>query len=207
MSTSLLVLRVVALLVPVAAGLLLRLAAWRWRAAPDQFTAPPTSGQERLGSTLPRATFFAGGLAFCLALCLPLLAPGLGTVDLGLPAELGLAVPGLLLVALGTTVAVWARWELGASWATAPRANAARDLTTSGPYAWVRHPVYLGVFLGLVGDAVAFANWAALLTCLLWVLPSLLWRARVEERLLADVHGEQHRRYRQGTRLLLPGLW
>jgi protein-S-isoprenylcysteine O-methyltransferase Ste14 len=100
-----------------------------------------------------------------------------------------LAAAALLLVALGTAVAVWARAILGACWSTAPRANAARALATAGPYARVRHPVYLGVLVALVGDALAFANWAALLLCVAWVLPALLWRARVEERLLADVYG------------------
>jgi protein-S-isoprenylcysteine O-methyltransferase Ste14 len=165
------------------------------------------SRQERRGSTAPRAAFFAGGLAFCLALCLPLLAPGLGTVNLEMPILLGLAVAGLLLVALGTAIAGWARAALGASWSTAPKVNAAREPTTSGPYAWVRHPVYLGLLLALVGDALAFANWAALLIGLLWVLPALLWRAQVEERLLADVYGEQYQRYQQRTKRLLPGLW
>jgi len=156
---------------------------------------------------VPRATFFAGGLAFCLALCLPLLTPELGTLNLELPVLLVLAVAGLQLVALGTALAWWARTALGASWSTAPKANATRELTTSGPYAWVRHPVYLGMFLAVVGDALAFANWAALLICLAWVLPGLLWRARVEERLLADVYGEPYQRYRERTKLLLPGLW
>jgi protein-S-isoprenylcysteine O-methyltransferase Ste14 len=156
---------------------------------------------------VPRAAFFAGGLVFCLALCLPLLAPRLGTLDLAMPVLLLLAAAGLLLVAQGTAVAFWARAVLGACWSTAPKANAARELATSGPYAWVRHPVYLGVLVALVGDALAFANWAALLVGLVWVLPALLWRAQVEERLLADVYGEPYQRYRQRTSLLLPGLW
>ena len=123
------------------------------------------------------------------------------------PVLLLLAVAGLLLVALGTTIASWARAALGASWSTAPKADATREPTTVGPFAWVRHPVYLGLFLALFGDALAFANWTALLIGLLWVLPALLWRAHVEERLLADVYGEQYQRYQQRTKRLLPGLW
>jgi protein-S-isoprenylcysteine O-methyltransferase Ste14 len=146
-------------------------------------------------------------LVFCLALCLPLLAPGLGTLGLARPVLLLLAAAGLMLVALGTVVTFWARAVLGACWSTAPKADAARELATSGPYAWVRHPVYLGVLVALVGDALAFANWAALLVGVAWVLPALLWRAQVEERLLAEVYGEPYRRYRQRTNLLLPGLW
>jgi protein-S-isoprenylcysteine O-methyltransferase Ste14 len=205
METALIVLRVAALFGPSLAGLGLRF--WQWRRATALSPEPTALTQERRGSSVPRAVFFAGGLAFCLALCLPLLAPGLGTLDLALPVLLLFAALGLLLVALGTAVAVWARAVLGACWSTAPKANAARELATSGPYGWVRHPVYLGVLVALVGDALAFVNWVSLLVGLAWVLPALLWRAQVEERLLADVYGETYQRYRQRTSLLLPRLW
>jgi protein-S-isoprenylcysteine O-methyltransferase Ste14 len=116
-------------------------------------------------------------------------------------------VVGLLPVALGSGVGDWARYTLGVSWSTAPRANAERQLTTSGPYVWVRHPIYLGMLVAAVGTALAFANWAALLVCLVWLLPVLLWRASVEERLLAEVYGDPYHRYRQRTKLIVPGLW
>ena len=205
MDTALIVLRVTALFGPWLGGLVLRF--WQWRSGAAPPPEPTALTQERRGSTVPRAAFFAGGLGFCLALCLPLLTPGLGTLDLATPVLLLLAAAGLLLVALGTAVTLWARAALRACWSTAPRASATRELVTSGPYAWVRHPVYLGVVVALVGDGLAFANWAALLVCLAWVLPALLWRAQVEERLLAEVYGEPYQGYRQRTNLLLPGLW
>src|SRR5216683_1888811 len=99
MDTTLVVLRVAALFGPSLAALALRLSG-RGRAALPP--GPAAAQQERRGSTVPRAAFFAGGLAFCLALCLPLLAPGLGTVSLELPVLLVLAMAGLVLVALGT---------------------------------------------------------------------------------------------------------
>src|SRR4051812_703154 len=83
MNTALIALRVAALLGPWLVALVLRLSPWRRRVAPTPSPPPTAPEQERWGSTVPRATFFAGGLAFCLALGLPLLAPGLGTVNLG----------------------------------------------------------------------------------------------------------------------------
>jgi protein-S-isoprenylcysteine O-methyltransferase Ste14 len=206
MDTPLIVLRVIALFLPWLVGLLLRLSEQR-RNEPIPSPAPTAPTTERRGSTVPRAVFFAGTLAFLLALCLPLLASGLGTVELDLPILLLLAGAGLGLVAVGTAIACWARAALGASWSTAPKADTTGKPITAGPYAWVRHPVYLGVFVALLGDAVAFANWVALLIGLVWVLPSLLWRARVEEQLLVEVFGEAYERYRQRTKRLLPGLW
>jgi hypothetical protein len=113
MNVALIVLRVLALVGPPLAGLALRLSALGRGLASMPSSAPTATGQERRGSTLPRAAFFAGGLAFCLALCLPLLAPGLGTADLEQPVLLVLALAGLVLVALGTAVAGWARLVLG----------------------------------------------------------------------------------------------
>jgi protein-S-isoprenylcysteine O-methyltransferase Ste14 len=151
--------------------------------------------------------FAAGLLAFCLALCLPLVAPGLATLNQEEPVQLSLAAAGLLLAVIGLAIATWARITLGASWTTAPKADATRELATSGPFARVRHPVYLGMFLALAGDAMVFANWVAFLIGLVWALPAMLWRARVEEHLLVDVYGEQYLRYRQGTKRFLPWLW
>ena len=53
---------------------------------------------------------------------------------------------------------------------------------------------------------MAFANWAAVLAFVLVVLPSLVWRAREEERVLTTVFGDEYRLYRQRTRMLIPYL-
>src|SRR5207302_1001209 len=63
------------------------------------------------------------------------------------------------------------------------------------PYGRVRHPVYSGFIVGLVGMAVAFANWAALVIILVATLPLLIWRAREEEHLLTRVVGDKYRLY------------
>jgi protein-S-isoprenylcysteine O-methyltransferase Ste14 len=61
--------------------------------------------------------------------------------------------------------------------------------------------------MALAGLALAFANWGALLVCLLLVVPALLWRAKVEEQLLGGVFGDQYQLYRQRTKILMPHLW
>jgi protein-S-isoprenylcysteine O-methyltransferase Ste14 len=103
-------------------------------------------------------------------------------------------------------VILGARAALGASWSFAPKASEATGLATSGPYAWVRHPIYLGMILMFFGTAVAFANWLAVLLVLLLILPTLVWRARVEERLLAQVFGDQYAAYRLRTKMIVPYL-
>jgi protein-S-isoprenylcysteine O-methyltransferase Ste14 len=154
------------------------------------------------GSRAPLiATFLAIGL-MCSFIGGPFTVPGLN--DTGF---LLCALAGVVLMVLGTFIACRARAALGASWSLAPRASPVTGLVTSGPYARVRHPVYLGFGLGLLAIPVAFANWAALLVGLLVILPCLLWRAREEERLLTEVFGNEYRLYRQRTRMLIPFLF
>ena len=158
--------------------------------------APPTKG-----SRLPLiATFFAFSL-MCASLGGPFTVPGL--VDTGF-LLCGLA--GVALMVGGTLLAYRARAALGASWSLAPRASPAAGLVTSGPYARIRHPLYLGLGMCTLAIAVAFANWAAVLVFVLVIVPCLLWRAREEERLLTAVFGDEYRLYRQRTRMLIPYL-
>ncbi len=78
-------------------------------------------------------------------------------------------------------------------------------MVTSGPYRWIRHPMYMSVFLGAaaLGCSVAsFMGWATWL-----VLGVVLWtKARIEERLMLEQH-ENYANYRQHTQRFVPWLW
>jgi protein-S-isoprenylcysteine O-methyltransferase Ste14 len=173
---------------------------YRVPAAPRPEVSGPAAPPGK-GSRVPLiATFLAIGL-MCSFLGGPFTVPGLGDSGFLLCGLVGVA-----LMVLGTLIACRARAALGASWSLAPRASPATGLVTSGPYARVRHPVYLGFGMGILAIAVAFANWAAVLVFVLVVVPCLIWRAREEERLLTAVFGDEYRLYRRRTRLLIPYL-
>jgi len=121
-------------------------------------------------------------------------------------ASLVLAIAGSALAVVGAVVVRRARDHLGAAWSFAPRADADVGVVTTGLYRRVRHPVYLGLGLLTVGEAVAFRNGAALLVVGAVVLPTLLWRAAIEERLLIRVFGERYAAYRAHTKMLIPYL-
>ncbi|MFN2451595.1 MAG: isoprenylcysteine carboxylmethyltransferase family protein [Candidatus Dormibacteria bacterium] len=113
------------------------------------------------------------------------------SVAVGLPLELaafGLAVYGLLYLRRNLSLI-----------------PEARGLVTGGPYALVRHPLYVAEIAAAVGRTL---DEAAVLTIgILVVFIGLqLLRARYEERLLASVFPE-YRAYAAGTARLLPGLW
>jgi protein-S-isoprenylcysteine O-methyltransferase Ste14 len=73
---------------------------------------------------------------------------------------------------------------------------------TAGPYARVRHPLYGGLLLAMLGSALAQS--------LLWLLPLIVYgplfflSARREERLLLEQFSERYSAYRSRTKMLLP---
>ena len=117
-----------------------------------------------------------------------------------------LALSGSLLALAGAALVVRSRAQLGAACSFAPKADQSTGLVTTGPYRLVRHPIYLGLALLAVGQALAFGSWPALLIALLGVVPTLAWRARTEEKLLSRTFGESYEVYRQRTRMIVPYL-
>lgn len=107
------------------------------------------------------------------------------------------------MVALGLAVTVWARVHLGTNWS----ANIARKhdqaLVRTGPYAWVRHPIYSGLLLAVLGVPVGRGDVGALLGCaLMWY--GFLRKLHIEERWLQQTFGDAYSRYRDEVPGLLP---
>ena len=119
-------------------------------------------------------------------------------------ARVALLVVGLFIGVIGLAFALWAARFLGAAFTPFPRPVPA-GLVTSGPFAVVRHPVYLGL-LGLFGGISLVAGPPALL---LTLLLGILWagKARLEERLLAEAYPEYPAYCRAVTKRLLPYLY
>lgn len=154
---------------------------------------------ERRGSRLPVLANFSGFALFFVFLAV---APG-GTEG---PGALLLALAGALVALIGSALVLRSRAELGDAWSLVPIASEHTGIVTSGPYRLVRHPIYLGLSLLALGEAIAFASWPAVLAVLAVVVPSFLWRARVEEKVLLEVFGERYRLYRHRTKIMIPYL-
>jgi protein-S-isoprenylcysteine O-methyltransferase Ste14 len=123
-------------------------------------------------------------------------------------ADASMALPmaalGCLLALAGASLVFSSRIRLGPAWSFAPKVDQGTGLVTTGPYRFVRHPIYLGLALLAVGEAVAFGSWPALLIVLCGIVPTFAWRARAEEKLLGRTFGERYEAYRQRTRLIIP---
>lgn len=113
---------------------------------------------------------------------------------------LGALGAALLLAGLG--LAVWARIYLGRNWGMPMTQRAEPELVTSGPYAHVRHPIYSGILLAMIGTALA--------TNLFWLVGVVvlgayfIYSATVEERNLTSTFPTTYPGYRKRTHMLVP---
>ncbi|HUN99376.1 MAG TPA: isoprenylcysteine carboxylmethyltransferase family protein [Bradyrhizobium sp.] len=113
-----------------------------------------------------------------------------------------LYLASLLLVIAGTGFAIYAVLVLGRSLSILPEA---RRLVTRGPYAFVRHPLYLGEMVALAGVALQYLSASALLLLgLVWVFQ--LQRMKYEERVLFQIFPE-YGDYMARTARLVPGVY
>jgi protein-S-isoprenylcysteine O-methyltransferase Ste14 len=120
------------------------------------------------------------------------------------PAALGLALCGCVLAGAGAALVIRSRAELGAAWSFVPMADQGTSLVTTGPYRLIRHPIYLGLSLLALGEALAFSSWPTVAIVFSVIVPTLVWRACAEERLLTDTFGERYVQYRKQTKMMLP---
>jgi protein-S-isoprenylcysteine O-methyltransferase Ste14 len=108
----------------------------------------------------------------------------------------------LLSIIGGTGLAIYAVFVLGRSISILPEA---RRLVTWGPYAVVRHPLYLGEIIAIAGVALQYlAAWALLLFALVCALQ--LQRMKYEERVLFQVF-PKYGDYMARTARLIPGVY
>jgi protein-S-isoprenylcysteine O-methyltransferase Ste14 len=115
---------------------------------------------------------------------------------------------GSLLYFPGMGFALWARLALGKNYFVSTGLGAqlfaGHQLIISGPYAFVRHPMYVGLVSAAFGSLLIYATWTTLLFACF--APLLIIRARREEAVLAAEFGEQWQEYCQCVPAFLPRI-
>ena len=110
---------------------------------------------------------------------------------------------GAPLVAAGLAMTVWGVRSLGRSLTPGTEPLAGAPLITSGAYAHSRHPIYLGVVLGLTGYALAWSNWTLALVLGFVALKFFERKAKTEEGWLRRRHPLYEAYMRQVPRRVL----
>jgi protein-S-isoprenylcysteine O-methyltransferase Ste14 len=119
------------------------------------------------------------------------------------PASDAVGWIGVLLTAAGVSIAFWARWHLGTNWSGVVTLKEGHELIRTGPYRTIRHPIYTGILLAMLGSAIALGEVRGLLAvAMAWL--SFYTKARREESLLTQEFGERFAEHLRHTGMFLP---
>jgi protein-S-isoprenylcysteine O-methyltransferase Ste14 len=111
---------------------------------------------------------------------------------------------GLALFALGLGLAVWARVYLGSNWGMPMTQKDDPELVTSGPYHLIRHPIYSGILLAMIGTAVAVSVYWLIAVIVLGAY--FIYSATQEERYMSERLPDAYPEYKRSTKMLVPFL-
>jgi protein-S-isoprenylcysteine O-methyltransferase Ste14 len=122
-----------------------------------------------------------------------------------LPRSSALDWSAVVLTTVGIGFAVWARFYLGQNWSGAVSVKVGHELIRRGPYNWVRHPIYSGLLLALIGTALERDKWIDFAAIALIGLGFCI-KSRLEEQFMRKTFGEQYAEYSRQTGALIPKL-
>ena len=112
---------------------------------------------------------------------------------------------GVALCVLGFGLAIIARWHLGRNWGMPMSRKEQPELVTSGPYSLIRHPIYAGLIVAMLGSAIGVnIFWAVMIVP---VGGYFIYSARREETLMLQLFPEHYRAYMARTGMLAPRLF
>jgi len=113
---------------------------------------------------------------------------------------------GAVLNIVGVIIVLCSHLWLGKNWSGRVRIRADHELITSGPFRCIRHPLYLGFFLVIVGITLSLKTVAGIV---IWLMAVVVYdiKARQEEKLLTQYFGEKYRRYQARTWRFIPYVY
>jgi protein-S-isoprenylcysteine O-methyltransferase Ste14 len=115
-----------------------------------------------------------------------------------------LAGIGVAVWAVGLGIAVWARLYIGRNWGMPMTRREEPELVTTGPYRYVRHPIYTGLIIGVLGTALATSLYGLIVTAVL--VGIFTYSATREESFLTGEFPGTYPAYKARTKMLIPFL-
>jgi protein-S-isoprenylcysteine O-methyltransferase Ste14 len=162
--------------------------------------------KRNIGARSERRKGIALRLAIIVLMLLALRIPTLRQVLRNMQSHVAdgaiLGAVGVVLCALGVGLAVWARVHLDRNWGMPMSRKENPELITTGPYAYVRHPIYGGILLAMLGSTIGGS--------VFWVIPLVLFgayfvhSARREEEIMISQFPEAYSAYMKRSNMLLP---
>jgi len=121
------------------------------------------------------------------------------------PSTLWIEPLGVAITAAGIAFAFWARAYLGGNWSSAVTLKVGHQLVRSGPYRWVRHPIYTGMISALFGTALVRGQVRGLIAVVLAYMGFKL-KSRIEEQVMISTFGAEYDEYSRTTGAIVPRL-
>jgi protein-S-isoprenylcysteine O-methyltransferase Ste14 len=109
---------------------------------------------------------------------------------------------GLAIFLLGLALAVWARVYLGSNWGMPMSKKVDPEIVTTGPYSVIRHPIYSGIILAMVGTTVAVSLYWLVAVVVLGAY--FIYSAVMEERYMTELFPAAYADYKRSTKMLVP---
>jgi protein-S-isoprenylcysteine O-methyltransferase Ste14 len=112
---------------------------------------------------------------------------------------------GILIFLCGVLYRFWAIRTLGQFYSHRVRKVSEHQIVGSGPYRFIRHPAYAGMIIANVGLTIYFFNWVTLSVFLFVLVPSIVLRILIEEKMLFELEGYSN--YAKKRKRLMPAIW
>lgn len=154
-----------------------------------------------LGVLIIRMAAFFALIAFLVMYFIG--AAWIDTFSFSLPGWLRWA--GFALGVIAVAFWTWTQITLDTQWSAQLQLKNNHHLIISGPYAIMRHPLYVSMIGWCAALALLTANWIFVAVCGL-VIAGLLWRVPNEEQMMIEAFGDEYKAYMQRTGRFLPKL-
>ncbi len=113
---------------------------------------------------------------------------------------------GMALTLAGMALAILARFFLGGNWSMNVTVKENHQLVRGGPYGIVRHPIYSGLILAILGTAIAEGEVRGLLAVILAII-GLRMKSLLEESFMTGQFGPEYAEYKRHVKGLIPFVW
>ena len=120
-----------------------------------------------------------------------------------IPASAASGIAGVIISACGVAFAIWARKTLGANWSGDVTLKKEHELIQSGPYQFVRHPIYTSFEIGLLGVAITVGQLKGLVGLSL-VFACHYYKSAMEEKIMYQQFGDRYDDYAKRVKRLVP---
>ena len=163
--------------------------------------------QDRNDQKIERKSFVATFTMFCFFfLFYGILKTGIGVLMVfNGQIRNAMIVLGFALLVVGAVVNISGRFKLGRNWSDQAKIYKSQTLVLHGVYGIVRHPLYASLIWMYFGASLVYSNWLAFVANTLIFLPAMFYRAKLEEKMLAQEFPE-YKNYQKKVGMFFPRI-